>query len=332
MKSKVTPMVSVVIPCRNEEKFIGRVLDSLIHGDYPKEKLEILVVDGGSEDRTKVIVTEYAKKHPFIKLLNNPQRTTPIAMNIGIKNAEGELVTKTDAHSIYPKDYISKCVRYLNEYQADAVGGIQRAFPSEPNLSAEAIALSLGSSFGAGGGGLRTGTDKPRWADTAFGICYKKDVVIRAGLFNEKMTRSQDMDLNLRLAKIGAKILLIPITIKYYPKATLGAFFKHNIKDGIWAILPMKYGAPPFKLRHLIPLFFVLGLFGPLLLSIWYKPFIYLTIAVLALYLLASFYFSIRIALGKKKFTLAPFLTAAFAVRHFGYGIGSLLGLVRLIS
>lgn len=325
------PFISVIVPCRNEEKFIGRFLESLIHGDYPKEKMEILVVDGKSEDKTKEVVAEFNKKYAFIKILDNPKKITPTAMNIGIKNAKGDLITKTDAHSIYPKDYLSKCVRYIDEYSADAVGGLAKASLSAATLTAKAITLTLSSIFGAGGG-FRIGADKPIWTDTAFGICYRREVFKKIGFFNENLAGSQDFELNLRLKKAGGKILLAPdIEITYFPKTTLKEFFLHNIKDGVWAILPMKYGTPPFKLRHFIPLFFVLGIFGPLFLSVWYRPFIYLTIGVIGLYLLASLFFSVQIALKEKNHSLIPFLIAAFAVRHFGYGLGSLIGLIRLI-
>ncbi|MCP6720030.1 MAG: glycosyltransferase family 2 protein [Patescibacteria group bacterium] len=326
------PFISVIIPCRNEEQSIGKVLDSLIANDYPKELLEIIIVDGTSSDRTKEIAKDYSADHTFIKVLDNPKKITPVAMNIGIKNSKGELITKTDAHSLYPKDYLSKCVKYLREYSADAVGGIAKATPSAPTMTARAITSSLSSVFGAGGSGFRTGTEKPNWADTAFGTCYKKTLFEKVGLFNENLVRSQDMELNLRIKNSGGKILLVPdIVIEYYPKSTFFSFLKHNFKDGIWAILPKKYGAPLFKLRHLIPLIFVLGLVLPLILSLWFPFLFWLTIVILVLYSATSLYFSARIAVKEKNLLLIPFLITAFTVRHFGYGIGSIVGFIKLI-
>ena len=334
----VRPFVSVVIPCRNEEKFIGRCLDSIVANDYPKDRLEILIVNGASTDKTREIVEGYSKKYPFIKLLENPKITTPISMNIGVKNAKGDIIMITGAHSTYNPDYISKSVRYLEDYGADNVGGALVTKPAVGTYSARAIALALSSFFGTGGasfrvgGGLAAQAGKPRWVDTAFGGCFRKEVFRKIGYFNENLTRSQDMEFSIRLHKAGGKILFAPdISTTYYPKTTFGSFFKHNIKDGIWAILPMKYGAPPFKLRHLVSLFFVLGLIVPLIISIWLPPFYWLTAAVLALYLAVSLYFSASISLKEKNILLLPFLVIAFAVRHFAYGIGSIIGLARLV-
>ncbi len=324
--------VSIVVPARNEEKFIAKCLDSTLAQTYPKEKTEILVVDGDSEDKTREIIKSYSEKHPLIRLIRNPRKITPAAMNLGINEARGEIIIRLDAHSIYPANYVEKCAAYLEKYEADNVGGIRRAIPAKNTKIAKAIALTFSSFFGVGNAYYQTGTKEPREVDTVFCGCYRKGVFKKIGLYNENLVRSQDMEFNIRLKRAGGKIMLVPdITIQYFPKSNFGAFFKHNVKDGVWAILPMKYGAPPFKLRHLIPLFFVLGIFGPLILSIWYTPFIYLTALVLAPYVLTSLYFSIRIALGEKKLTLLPFLITAFVIRHFGYGFGSLIGLVKLI-
>ncbi|MEX2033025.1 MAG: glycosyltransferase, partial [Candidatus Colwellbacteria bacterium] len=145
------PLVSIIIPCRNEADFISRCLDSLLAQDYPKNKIEVLAIDGASTDGTRKIIESYTQKDGRIKLLDNPQKFTPVSLNIGIQNAKGDLITKTDAHTIYPPDYISKCVRYLDEYKTDAVGGVTYNVPAADSLSAKAITLVLGSPLGSGG-------------------------------------------------------------------------------------------------------------------------------------------------------------------------------------
>lgn len=316
--SKEFPLISIIIPCRNEEKFIGACLESLIAQDYPKNKMEVLVVDGLSEDKTRNKIQETRDKHREIKIqiLDNQKKITPLAMNIGIKNAQGDLITKTDAHSLYPKNYLSKCVEYLKNYGADAVGGIAKATPSKPTLAAKAIAVSLSSKFGVGGSGFRAGVEKPEWADTAFGACYKKEVFEKIGLFNENLLGSQDIEFNLRLKRACGKLLLAPdIVIEYHPKPTLWEFFKHNIRDGIWAILPIKFTKMPFRLKHYIPLIFIITL--PL--SIW--P-----------YIPVNLFFSAKIAVHEKDWQMAFILPVVFAARHFGYGIGSMLGIFKLLT
>jgi len=312
---KNAPIVSAVVPCRNEEKFISNCLDSIIANDYSKDRLEILVVDGYSKDKTREIVKNCSEEYPFLKLLDNPKVITPAAMNVGIKNSKGEIIIKMDAHSVYERDYISKCVEYLIESGADNVGGVLKAIPSKNSLIAKAIAISLSHFFGAGGSYFRTGVSEPKEVDTvAFG-CYWKKIFDKIGFFDERMAKIEDLELNLRLRKAGGKIMLFPdIKASYYPSSdNLKDFFKHNFTDGIWATYPLKFG---FKvsLRHLIPLIFVLTL--PL--SIWpYIPF--------------SLFFSAQIAFREKDFRLFFAMPLVFAARHIGYGLGSIWGLIKII-
>jgi len=310
------PLLSVIIPCRNEKKFIDKCLDSIIEQDYPKDNLEVLVIDGMSEDGTRDVIREYVGKYPFVKILDNAKKFTPFALNIGIKAAQGEIIVRMDAHAGYEKDYISKCVKYLKEYDADNVGGVMKTLPSKKTIFARAIAISLSHPFGAGGSYFRTGSAKPRWVDTVFGGCYKREVFNKIGLFNENLLRSQDMEFNLRLKKAGGKILLFPdIIVSYYPQTTFASFFRHNLEDGIWSVYPLKFIKTKFKLRHYIPLIFILTL--PL--SIWF-------------YIPLSLFFSLKIAMRENDLRFLFLMPLAFAYRHFGYGLGSIFGLIKIIK
>jgi glycosyltransferase involved in cell wall biosynthesis len=309
--------VSIIIPCRNEEKFIGKCLESILNQDYPKEKMEVLVVDGMSEDKTREVISKLKTQNSKLKIrvIDNPKKFTPFAFNIGIKEAKGEIIMLAGAHATYEKDYVSKCVKYLKEYNADNVGGVLKTIPAENTLIAKAIAISLSHPFGVGTSRFRIGAKEPKEVDTVFGGCYKKEVFEKIGLFNEKLLRSQDMEFNLRLKRVGGKILLFPdIVAYYYPQSNFKNFFWHNFQDGIWAILPFKLAKTPFKLRYYIPLFFVLTF--PI--SIW--P-----------YILLSLFFSAQIAFREKDFRLFFLMPITFFCRHFGYGLGSIFGLIKLL-
>ena len=311
------PVISVIIPCRNEEKFIGRCLDSILKQDYPKDKTEVLIVDGMSEDKTRETIKNFQFSNPNfqLRLIDNQKKFTPFAFNIGIKEAKGEIIVLAGAHAIYEKDYVSKCVKYLKEYDADNVGGVLKTIPAENTLIAKAIALSLSHPFGSASY-FRIGAKEPKEVDTVFGGCYKREVFEKIGFFNEKLLRSQDMEFNLRLKKAGGKILLVPDIIGYYyPHSNFKSFFLHNFQDGIWAILPFKLAKIPFKLRHYIPLFFVLTL----------------PISILP-YILFSLFFSAQIAFFEKDLRLFFVMPLAFAARHFGYGLGSIWGLIKLAT
>ena len=324
--------ISVVIPCRNEEKFIGGCLDSVISQDYPKEKMEVFVVDGMSEDKTREIVQNYGQKYSFIKLLDNQKKFTNFAFNIGIKEARGEVMMLMGAHAGYKKDYISKCVRYLNEYNVDNVGGVVKTIPAKDTLIAKSIAISLSSFFGAGGSYFRLDSKVIREVDTVFGGCYKKEAFNKIGLFNENLRRSQDMEFNLRLKKADGKILLVPeIVVFYYPQTNLKDFLKHNFNDGVWVTYPLKFKIKIFSWRHLIPLFFVSGLSGLFALSFFFLAAKILFNLFFGSYLLLNLFFSLKIAV-KKGFKYLFVLPVAFAVRHIGYGFGSIFGLIKVLK
>lgn len=326
--------ISIIIPCRNEEKFIGKCLNSLLNNDYPKENLEILVIDGASEDKTRKIVKDYSEKYSLIKLLENPQKYTPFALNIGINNAKGDIIMRADSHASYERDYISKCVRYLRDYNANNVGGIWKIEPRENTLIGKAIALSLSHPFGSGDAFYKTElVREPKWVDTVPFGCYKKEIFKEIGLFNENLIRSQDMEFNTRLKNKGGRILLVPDIISYYyARSNLKEFFLHTIKDGIWAILPLKFVKIPFGLRHYLPLLFVGSLLVFLILSFFWPVFSTPLFIILGFYILAGLFFSVRIAFREKDWKLFFALPIAFAARHFAYGLGSLWGMIKLMT
>jgi len=326
--------VSLIVPCRNEQRFIEHLLDSLISQDYATLQLEILVVDGMSIDGTREIIQEYAKKYSRIRLVDNPRHIIPAAMNIGIDKAKGDIIMKMDAHSAYPKNYVSKCVDALQRHNADNVGGILITKPSALTLRAKAIAYSLTHFFGVGSSPFRRQQQgsKPQQVDTvAFG-CYKKDVFTRIGGYNEKLERSSDMELNLRLKRAGGTILLVPnIVASYYADATLSAFWRHNVKDGIWSTYPIKFVGNLLSWRHYIPLLFISVLIMLFALGTLIPMLFFAALLIVCLYISVAILVSIPFAIKQRRLAYMILLPTAFVIRHIGYGIGSLVGLVYVL-
>jgi len=211
------PAVTVIVPCRNEERFIGPCLKSILNCDYPKESLEILVVDGMSTDGTPGIVQEYARQSRDVRLVANPRQTAPAAMNIGLAHAHGAVIVRMDAHAQYPRDYIRQCVETLIHTTASNVGGICQTLPSAPTAKARAIAYALSSPVGVGNSYFRIGTSGPRWVDTVPFGCFRKELFDQIGQFDELLRRNQDDEFNLRISRSGGKLLLLPdVVTKYY--------------------------------------------------------------------------------------------------------------------
>jgi glycosyltransferase involved in cell wall biosynthesis len=328
------PFVSIIIPCRNEEKYIGKCLDSILSQDYPKERLEVLVVDGMSEDKTRETIKNFQFSNPNfqLRLLDNPKKFTNFALNLGIETSKGDIILIAGAHATYEKKYISKCVKYLKEYNADNVGGIMKSLHSKNTVIEKSIALSISNPFGVGNAYYKSSYSKePRWVDTVFGGCYKKEVFEKIGLFNENLVRNQDLEFNLRLRKAGGKILLVPdIVAYYYPKSNLRDFFIHNFRDGFWVTFPLKFRIRAFSWRHLMPLAFVLGLVGAGILGSFFPILFRLFLFIIGFYLLVNIYFALQISIKKKEIKYLFLMPIAFFCRHFGYGLGSIWGFLKV--
>ena len=179
------PLVSIVVPCRNEERYLGGCLDSILAGDYPQDRLEVLVVDGMSEDRTREILSRYTAQHPSIRLLDNPQRITPTALNTGIRAARGVVIMRMDAHVVYPSSYVSQLVAALEETGADNVGGVIETLPADKSATARAIAVGLSHPLGVGNSYFRIGSRERRWTDAVSFGCYRRDALSRADILTE---------------------------------------------------------------------------------------------------------------------------------------------------
>lgn len=327
------PSVSIVIPCYNESDFISQCLESVISNDYPKNKLEIMVVDGLSEDGTRDIIERFAERYPFVNLVDNPKRIIPSALNIGIRAANSEIIIRLDAHASYSNDYISKCVRNLIEYEADNVGGIIVTLPRDKSNIGRSLALTFSHPFGTGNAYYKTGRyTQPRLVDTVPFGCYRKELFEKIGYFDERLVRSEDMEFNKRLSRAGGQILLVPdIISNYYLRSDLKVYFTHNFKDGVWAIYPYRFVKQPLSLRHLVPLVFMGTAIALLVLSFFSRVSRFILALFAGVHSLLNLYFSFMLSIKEKDLALLPLCFISFLTRHVGYGLGSLYALPRTL-
>ncbi len=327
------PLVSVVIGCRNEEGFIRECLESIRGNGYPVDRLDVLVMDGKSTDRSSEILNTYAEQHSCLRVFSNPDRVTPVAFNIGVRESRGEFIMLMSAHASYEKGAIQRCVDLALSTGAENVGGVWKIHSRREGRIAEAIACVLSHPFGVGGASYRTETGGgPRWADTAAYGCYRKEVFRWIGLFNEKLIHSQDMEFNLRLKKAGGRTLLVPdVVIHYFSRSDFKSFMKHNFRNGVWVILPFALSPiVPVSFRHLVPLGFVSVLCFLGASSLFSVLAGWLLAGIGGLYLVADFVASSSIAWREKNLSLWPTLVCLFPCLHVTYGIGSVVGIWRL--
>jgi succinoglycan biosynthesis protein ExoA len=321
------PFVTIIMPIRNEADFIERVLRSVLDNDYPPDRMEILVVDGMSNDGTRDIVARMSKEDNRIKLLDNPKRITPSAMNIGIKAARGDLFIRVDGHVEIPVHFMSKSIQCLHEHpEAWVAGGYIKTIAD--SYVGRAIAAAMQSPIGVGNSRFRLG-DYEGWVDTlAFGA-HHKWVVDKIGYFDEELVRNQDDEFNLRIVLAGGKIWMSKdIQSKYFSRGSLYKLWKQYFQYGFWRIRTLQKHKRPASLRQLAPLLFVLSLLSLGLAGFLWKPFWILLIIEAALYVLALLIGALDVG-RKSGWQYAPLAPMVFAILHFAYGLGSLWGIVR---
>ena len=323
-------MLSVIVPIYQEEKYISKCIDSMLSQDYPKDDLEIILVDGMSKDRTREIVATYTAKYPFIHMIDNPERIAPCAMNRGIKEAKGDVIIRLDAHVYYPKNYFSLLVEKLNELPgAENVGALCNTLPVNDSITAQSIAAVLSSSFGMGNSHFRVGADKEMEVDTVPFGCFHRSIFDKVGLYDEELVRNQDDELNARIIKAGGKIYLIPqLVCEYYARDTAKKVYKMFYQYGVFKPLVNKKLGSPATVRQFFPLFFVLGLLvGPVvclfLPVLWWAYF-----AVIMLWFILATSFSLKDSKNLKRILTQNWI---YFVVHFGYGWGYIVGIYKIL-
>lgn len=321
-------IVSVVVPVYNEEQYIEKCVDSLLLQDYPISKMEWIFVDGCSKDKTVEILKKYQEKYPsLIKVYNNPNKIVPYAMNIGIAASQGKYIVRLDAHADYATDYISKCIYYLENTDAENVGGV--ADTKANGFMGNAIAKMLSSKFGVGNSQFRTNGESGYVDTVPFGA-FKREVFSRYGGYDERLIRNQDNEMNFRIRKNGGKIYLSnDIHLSYYCRDSIKGISTMARKNGMWNIITMKLCPGSMGLRHFIPFLFTISVLGLGLLGFIHPLFAMLLGAEMSLYLLLDVVFSIKQANSVKEFFALMIL---FPIFHIAYGIGSMVGITKLFS
>ena len=323
------PNISVILPVRNEEKYIAACVESIFAQDYPAEKMEVIFVDGCSEDRTVEILRAMCAEHPQIVVLENPNRTVPYAMNIGIAHSRAEIIVRLDAHAEYPPNYIRLSVETLLTKDCDNAGGVCET--RGRGFMGGAIAAMLSTPLGVGNSSFRI-ANEDKYVDTVPFGCWRRELFDRIGGFDERMTRNQDNELNHRIRKNGGKVYMNHnIKVIYYCRDTIPGIMKMGFQNGTWNVITMVLVPGSMGVRHFVPLAFVLSTLGLLLLTLLTGSWLFGGLLLLewGAYLLLDVFYAYTIAkeIGWAAFPVEVILYPLF---HFAYGFGSLRGITRL--
>jgi succinoglycan biosynthesis protein ExoA len=331
MSPDVTPLVSVILPCRNEAGSIEACLRSVLAQEEPAGGggFEVIVADGLSEDGTRSRIEAFARTDPRVRLIDNPGRIVSTGLNAAIAASRGEVIVRMDAHTDYAADYLRQCVAVLRETGAENVGGPWVAV-GDSYLS-RAIAAAFGSPFAAGNA---RGHD-PRFEgplDTAYLGCWPRPLFERVGLFDEELVRNQDDEHNLRITRAGGLVWQSPrIRSWYHPRSSLRTLFRQYVQYGYWKVKVIRKHGRPASLRHLVPVLFVLGMaLGWTGWLIW-PPLGWGYAVTLTAYLGLDLLFAALAAAGAG-WDLLPVLLVIFPIYHVAYGLGFGGGLIDFVA
>ena len=320
--------VAIVIPTLNEERFISRCLDSIIKQTFKFEKMDVMIIDGGSNDKTKDIVAKYQKSHQNIRFIENKKKIQSVAFNIGFKKSTAPYIIRLDAHAEYDSKYISLCIENLKQDEKRGnVGGRCNILPFNQSIWAQTNAILNHSRFGIGGAAFRVSNEAHNTDSVPFGA-FPRKIIEEIGGMREDLPRGEDNEYNSRIRKAGYKIFFDPnIISSYFARPTLGASCKQMYANGNSIGYLYYIDREAIGIRHLVPLLFVVsGLFS-IIISVLWSPFCYVFCGGLALYIIADAIASIMGAKDNVKCTLPLFIL--FFCVHVSYGMGTIAGLIK---
>lgn len=325
-------LVSILIPVRNEEMYIQRCLESVIAFELPEGySIETLILEGISEDAT-VRILEENFRHTDIKIITNPEKIQSAALNRGIRQSKGEYILRLDAHSRYPVDYLKKLIATSISVEADNYGGVCITMPGGENYGAQVVQAVTTHRFGVGNSGFRVGHKEGYCETVPFGF-YRRAVFETVGLFDERLVRSQDYEMNKRIVRSGGKIWQNPeIKIDYFNQRYFSKFITKQFSlEGqynayMWFLAPYT-----LSFRHMITSLFVGIIISGGLLSLVIPGFLFYYLPIFILYFACAFAASVQQAVFYKKYWHLITLPFCFFSFHFSHGLGTLTGLFKLL-
>ena len=319
------PLVSIVIPTRNEASTIERAITTLLDSPVDAD-VEVIVADGASEDGTADVVRALGRRDPRIRVVDNPARTTPNGLNAAILATRGDVILRMDGHAEAEPGYVAACLDVLRTSDAWNVGGLMRKVGT--SVAARAASAATSSAFGIGGGRRFHLLTEPADVDSVWLGCWPRWVFARVGLFDPEMVVNQDEELNRRILDAGGRIRLDPsISAAYLSRASWRGLARQYFRYGMYKVRNIQKHPNVFRLRHFIPAALVASVVVPLVVAIWLPPAALVSVAVLAAWLVGASWFARRVAVRHE--APVPAVVAAYAVLHAAYGSGTWVGLVR---
>ena len=318
------PVVSIIVPACNEAATIEACLEGLRHQDYPADRLEIVVVDGLSSDDTADRVRRVGRSDPRVRLITNQGRITPLAFNLGIRAARGDIIGVISAHAVPESSCVRRGVDALQSTGAWCVGGSIKRVGGTPTQ--RAISAATSSPFGVGNAAHNYATDA-RWVETAFPGMWPRWVFEKVGLFDPELVRNQDDELSFRIREAGGRIWYDPgIVVEYTPRGSFGGLFSQYRQYGMWKVRVFQKHPRAARARHLVPAAWVASMTGGILLAPVTPIAPVLTVASAGAY---GAVMAAALARVDRRGASRMSVLQALVTLHLAYGIGFWQGIVR---
>jgi succinoglycan biosynthesis protein ExoA len=326
----MTHEVTLIVPCYNEAATIGLLLDAVREQTVQPESLEVLIVDGGSTDGSQGAVAAYASQHPelSVRLIDNPDRIIPAALNRGVAAAAGDVIIRLDAHSAPAPDYVERCLEALERTGAANVGGVWQIEPGGEGWQARAIAVAAAHPLGAGGARYRLSGEAGPMETVPFGA-FRRDWVDRVGPFNEDLLTNEDYEYNVRIARAGGLVYFDPaIRSVYYARPSFRALARQYARYGFWKARMLLGYPTSLRWRQALPALFVLATVGLVIASLLWPAAWLLLAAQWAAYLVVLLLAAAWQTVARRDPPLIAGLPLAWMVMHLCWGASFWVGLI----
>ena len=325
------PSVSIIIPCLNEQETIRKLLEAIHAQTFPRADLELVIADGMSTDGTRAEITAFSDAHPdlHIAVVDNIPRSIPAALNCALKESQGEIIVRLDAHSMPYPDYIERSVADLETGLGENVGGVWEIHPGAPTWMAHAIAAAAAHPLGVGDAFYRH-ANRAAYVDTVPFGAFKREILALIGFFDESLLANEDYEFNTRIRKSGGKIWLDPsIRSVYIARPTLAKLARQYARYGYWKWRMLRRYPETLRWRQGLPPLFVASLLGGAILAIFLPVFWFLLAAETLIYIIVLAAIGVQSAVGQKKASLLIGLPVAIATMHITWGAGFLWSMIR---
>jgi glycosyltransferase involved in cell wall biosynthesis len=328
------PLVSVIVPCYNEEKTIRHLLSAVYRQTYPRAQIELIIADGMSTDRTREVIAEFQKEHPDfqVTVVNNTTKTIPAALNQAIRESRGEIIVRLDAHSMPMPEYVERCVAAHQAGKGDNVGGVWEIHPGAETWMAESISFAAAHPLGVGDAMYRLKANAGAVDTVPFGS-FRRSLIEKIGFFDETLLANEDYEFNTRVRESGGVVWLDPlIRSVYFSRSSLSTLGAQYWRYGFWKWRMLQRYPHTLRWRQALPPVFVLSLIMLIVLSLVLAPIRYLLAVQVFLYLSVLAAAGLKIAIERRKAFLLAGLPLAITTMHIAWGAGFLWSGISSLS